>query len=161
MTCNPVSSLTCGVAVTFLSYVSISIWEISRIKMITPPLWEADGPAGVHQGVFVPRHLKLVIHNTRWERWCVHLKHINTEKIKKKKKGGRWGLERNKKPFLCLTVSFCAPLLEQLKLSIITQLPQYNHKRDNIFNLLCGWQICIVACYSTVALQHCNAAFPA
>lgn len=51
---------------TFLSYVSISIWEISRIKMITPLLREADGPAGVHQGVFVPQQLKLVVHNTCW-----------------------------------------------------------------------------------------------
>lgn len=63
MTCNPVSALTCGVAVTFLSYVSISIWEISRIKMITVLPREADGPAGVHQGVFVPLQLWLVIHN--------------------------------------------------------------------------------------------------
>lgn len=65
MTCNPVSPLTCGVAVTFLSYVSISIWEISRIKMITGLPREAHRPAGVHQGVFVPKQLQPAIHNTR------------------------------------------------------------------------------------------------
>lgn len=48
---------------TFLSYVSISIWEISGIKMITVLPREADGPAGVHQGVFVPQQLQLAIHN--------------------------------------------------------------------------------------------------
>lgn len=31
--------------------------------MITVLPWEADGPAGVHQGVFVPQQLSLAIHN--------------------------------------------------------------------------------------------------
>lgn len=32
--------------------------------MITVLPREADGPAGVHQGVFVPQQLRLAIHNT-------------------------------------------------------------------------------------------------
>lgn len=36
--------------------------------MITALLQEGDGPAGVHQGVFVPRQLWLVIHNTCYGR---------------------------------------------------------------------------------------------
>lgn len=68
--------------------------------------------------------------------------------------------------YLCL--SLCAPLLEELKivdslskLSIITQLPQNRLQEDNIFNLLCGWQICIVTCKATVTFWPCNAALPA
>lgn len=79
MTRNPVSPLTCGVAVTFLSYVSISIWEISGIKMITGLPREADGPAGAHQGVFVPRRLRLAIHNALVGRDGASVEHIKTK----------------------------------------------------------------------------------
>lgn len=94
MTCNPVSPLTCGVAVTFLSYMSISIWEISRIKMITVPPWEADGPAGVHQGVFVPQQLQLAIHNSHFGRDDASI--LNTTHLKK---WGNIASRRKKKQF--------------------------------------------------------------
>lgn len=63
MTRNPVSPLTCGVAVTLLSYVPISIWEISGIKMITGLPRDTCSPTGVHQGAFVPQRLQSAIHN--------------------------------------------------------------------------------------------------
>lgn len=48
---------------TFLSYMPISIWEISGIKMITGLPRDMCSPTGVHQGAFVPQQLQLAIHN--------------------------------------------------------------------------------------------------
>lgn len=46
---------------------------------------EADGPAGVHQGVFVPQQLRLAIHNTHVGREELSQAH-KYKKLKKKRK---------------------------------------------------------------------------
>lgn len=146
MTCNPVSPLTCGVAVTFLSYVSISIWEISRIKMITGLPREAHRPAGVHQGVFVPKQLQPAISHASWERWRVCFRHINT-KSKKKKKIRQHSLQKislkKKKKQVYLAVSSCAPFVggaKDLRIHCLSSASSHNfHKigSGEIISLIC------------------------
>lgn len=64
MTRNPVSRPTCRVAVTFLSYVSISIWEMLGIKTITAPGRAARRPCSERTRVrSLPRWPQLLIHN--------------------------------------------------------------------------------------------------